>query len=133
MGERSILNLRIIWGALIFGPLMTLIVLNQVPQQQPPAPLHPTVDIICMAMLIVLVPVGFLVRSIFLRRPRAEAAPSLNALVVGNVIFWSVCEGTCFTSMIVAFISSWTLPLKLCVAAALLLQFLSFPRQPQIA
>src|ERR1700733_3425418 len=119
---RSILGLWIIWGALLFGPVSTLIILNSVQPNQPAQPdLHPLVDYICMAMLVVGVPVGFAIRSVLLRRARAQNANSVRAVVVGHIIFWAICEGTCFASLILAFVCSWTWPLRICVGVPLAL------------
>jgi hypothetical protein len=123
------LPLRIIWGALLMGPIWTLVVLSIVKPNQPAQPnLHPLADYICMAMLVVGVPVGFAIRSYRLRSARAQGVDPMRGFVVGNIIFWATCEGTAFTSMILAFVSLWTWPLGVCTGVPLALQLLTFPR-----
>ena len=101
---------------------------NAITPQQTLQSLHPTVDYVELAFLATAIPIAFIIRRVILGRAQAQSAGVSQAMVRGNIIFWTVCDGVCFSGLIIAFISSWTWPLAICVSVPMLLQLLTFPR-----
>ena len=103
--------MRVIWGALIMGQVMFMVVegiiLSQRVQGNVPAK-PPDVWMLFyvnVGMLLTVVPVMYLVRGAMFRRKRnAEGILPAATYATGNIIFWAGCEGVSFFGSVVAMI-----------------------------
>jgi hypothetical protein len=120
---RVILTLRTIWGALLAGQVifLVMIVSGAIVQQHRSQPIF---DIVAPMYLLLVVPIAFVIRTLLLRG--AASAPKLKQL--GHLVFWAACESTSFMAMVFAVVGSWAWPLIVCVIVAMLLQVVTFPR-----
>ena len=94
--------LRIIWGALLIGQIIYLLITLSISKTMSPPPVgQPQLFLyIAVGMLAVLVPTGFALRAAIYRqgrRPGGLIAPANYA--TGNIIFWAMCEGVGFAAI----------------------------------
>jgi hypothetical protein len=98
----SLAALRMIWAALILGPIVFGVVVMTIAAQRQ-ANAQPILLYIAIGMLATMVPVAYVVRSIVYRNGRTpEGAVSPTAYATGNILFWAMCEGSAFFSLVCA-------------------------------
>jgi O-antigen ligase len=125
---RAIMTQRIIWAALILGQIsfagVTAIILQQ-PGNPPPRP--EVLNIICFAFLLE-IPVGLVVRQvIFARGRRKDGRLTPGVYGTGNIIFWAMCEGASFFSLVVVLINRSFWPTIVVAAIAIAFQASTMP------
>jgi hypothetical protein len=121
----NIIVLRIIWFALIQGQVISLLVfLFAVPKQQHPP--QPVLSVVAVVMLFTVIPATFVIRRLLQNGISPDGSRILPN--IGQLIFWAGCESVCFSAMIFGFVSTWTIPLCVCMGVALALQIITFPR-----
>ena len=99
----SLIALRIIWFALVAGPLFfAAVVLNQASHhQQQQRMLQPPLLYVDIAMLATMIPMAYVVRAIAYRNGRtASGTVKPAAYGTGNILFWSMCEGSAYFSLV---------------------------------
>ena len=96
--RQALIVIRIIWAALLMGVLVFAAVVLFVvpPPASAPDPLIArTLLYVAVAMLCVLVPVGWLIRGFIWRAGRTEdGTVSVGAYNTGNIIQLAMCEGS---------------------------------------
>lgn len=129
--EKSLVVLRIIWGALLMGQLCFLVVLIMLFTQRVMPFGHlpqPTLTWISVALLVVMVPVGALLRWNTFRRARTpEGTLPPAAYASGSILFWACCEGVTFFALIVVMVNASFWPTILVAAASMAIQLVAFP------
>ncbi len=126
--KTALLNLRIIWFALVMGVVTIggmLVFLHQSHEpveQKPPGPLT---FIACGTMLCA-IPAGFLVRQAVYRKGAAGGVVLPAQYFTGNVIAMALCEGAAIQSLILWFTAneSWWALIAAAVALAVLVLLL---------
>lgn len=131
-----LMNLRIIWGALLMGQLtfLAVIVLVVWNRQSPAAAPDPRVlDLlfyVSVGMLLTMVTTGFLIRSFVYRKGRAFTgtdAVSGGAYASGNIVLWALCEGASFFGLVGAMLNCRPWPHLAVPIVAMAVQALTFP------
>ena len=127
--QKALLTLRIIWFALLMGPISFLVLLGVLVlpshvQANPPQPILVWVN---LAMLVIVVPVNFFIRNLIFRRSQNEDGIRPAAYSIGNIVFWAGCEGVAFFGLVIAVVNGSLWPTIVIVAIALVPQVLTFP------
>jgi hypothetical protein len=127
---KSLLTLRIIWFALLLGPLaflavVILQVLRNIPSAQTPQPVLIWVN---AAMLLTELPVMFLIRKWMFDRARNAYGIPRKAYSTGNIIFWAGCEAVAYFGIIVIILNRSVLPTLYFAGIAIAMIVLTFPR-----
>ena len=128
--SQALLTLRIIWAALLVGQIALLVVILKVilPGRTQPPQINQPLTMVCYGMLATMVPVGFVVRMMIFRRGRDEfGAIAPGAYGTGNIVFWALCEGVSFFSLICVMQNGSLAPTIYVTAAAVALQVTAFP------
>ncbi len=132
--KRVLINMRIIWFALLMGQLMFLLILVLLilPRQLNvhPQPILSTVAFILTAAVI---PAAFVARMMIFRRRHSDGRLAPATYFTGSIIFWAGCEGVTFFALIVAMINGNLWPTIIVVAIALALFALTFPMADRIS
>jgi len=132
--KRVLINMRIIWLALLIGQLMFLLILVLLilPNQHVvhPQPILATVAFILTAAVI---PAAFVARMMIFRRTRADGRMAPATYFTGSIIFWGGCESVTFFGLIVAMINGNLWPTIIVVAIALALFALTIPMADRIS
>ena len=128
----SLIPIRIIWAALILGQVAFAAVIAFAPLEirSQSAEFQRTLQIVAIAMLVVLVPLGMLIRLLIFRsgRDSTTGAVSLGAYMTGTLLFLAMCEGVGFMGLTGLMMSAGKSKPHLIVAATvLLIQLASFP------
>lgn len=125
-----IVALRIIWFALLAGPLLfTGIVYfllnkgeewNGTPQG--------SLVIAQILMFTMVVPITFVIfRSIYKRSEQKNGFIDDKAYATGRIIFWAGCEGVAFFGLTVVLVNHTFIPTIYTTVAALLMQVATYP------
>ena len=132
--KKALLNMRIIWLALLMGQLMFLLILVLLilPRQLNvhPQPILSTVAFILTAAVI---PAAFVARMMIFRRRHTDGRLAPATYFTGSIIFWAGCESVTFFGLIVAMINGNLWPTIIVVAIALALFTLTFPMADKIS
>ena len=132
--KKALLNMRIIWLALLMGQLMFLLILVLLilPRQLNvhPQPILSTVAFILTAAVI---PAAFVARMMIFRRRHTDGRLAPATYFTGSIIFWAGCESVNFFGLIVAMINGNLWPTIIVVAIALALFTLTFPMADKIS
>ena len=128
----SLIPIRVIWAALIMGQLLFAGVIGFAPLEihAQSAELQKTLQIVAISMLVVLVPLGMLMRLLIFRggTDPATGAVSMGAYTTGTIVFLAMCEGVGFMGLLGLMLSSAKSKPHLMVAlTVLLIQLASFP------
>jgi hypothetical protein len=124
----SLAALRIIWLALILGPLVFAGVVMKIGAQQGPKSLPPVFLYIDVAMLASMVPIAYVVRWIIYRGGRTDGGTvTPSAYGTGNILFWAMCEGSAFFSLVCAMLNGGKGTPFLLAGMALAVQIANFP------
>jgi heme/copper-type cytochrome/quinol oxidase subunit 4 len=126
---RALAAMRIMWLALLLGPIlfMMVIILAILPHAQPPKNPVPAWKWVSFAVLLSVVPVAFVIRMFMHRGGRTEVGVRARAYAGGNIIFWAACEGCAILGLIVAMLNVSLWPTIVVTAIALSFQALTFP------
>ena len=127
--KKTLMTMRIIWFALLMGPisfliLLAVLVLPHHVQTNPPQPVLVWVNLV---MLATVVPVTFFIRNLIFRRSQSQDGIKAAAYSAGNIVFWAGCEGVAFFGLVIALINGSLWPTIVIVAIALVPQLLTFP------
>src|SRR5437773_10245860 len=131
---------RVIWGALLLGEIIFLIVIVKVmwPQQTGRAPVIGPWPLflfyIALALLLVLTPVAFFMRMMIFQRGRDERnLLRPQAYVTGTILFLALLEGAAFFGLVNLMLSRTIWPHAIVPGVAMILQALSFPVGSDVA
>ena len=125
-------TLRIIWAALIAGPVVFALVILFVvrPQQAAGATpaLQPVLLYVNIIMVATMIPLAYIVRAVMYRGGReADGSVRPGSYATGNIIFLAMCEGAAFFSLVCGMLNGGTgLPMLLAVIA-LAVELINFP------
>jgi hypothetical protein len=126
--QRPLMTLRIIWFALLVGPIAFLAAMEfgifSIRGTQQAQPLFFWVD---LAMLLTTVPITYGIRYLIFRRASIDGSIPATAFSTGNIIFWAGCEGVAFSGLVFALLNGSLWPTIVVVAIAMGLQVLTFP------
>ena len=125
---QTLLNLRIIWFALLIGPLsfLMIVVFGMIPSTLNVTP-QPMFTWICAGMLVIELPIFLAIRASIFRRGRLDGRLMLKSYTIGNIIFWAGCEGVAFFGIVAAMINKKLSPTLPFIVIALAMQALTFP------
>jgi hypothetical protein len=124
----SLIALRIIWAALIAGPVIFAAVVLNLTAHQKPKTLEPALLYFDVAWLAVAIPVAYIVRAIIYRKGRApNGTVTAAAYGTGNIIFWAMCEGSAFLSLVCTMLNGGHGTPLLLAGIALAVQIANFP------
>ncbi len=127
--RQTLIFLRIVWAALLLGQFMTLAIFlfllhsGQGPHQ--PESGH-MLFLVSAAMLVTLVPIGWLIRRSMLR-PGPDGLVGPSQYSTGNIIFYAMCEGAGFTGLIGSYIGGIYWPNLIVPIIVIAVQILHFP------
>lgn len=126
---KALMTMRIIWLALLLGPIlfMGVIVLVILPQSRQTTQPQPILTWVSFALLAMTVPVAFVIRGIILRRSRIEDRIPTSAYSAANIIFWAASEGCALFALVVVMLNRSLWPTIVVAAIALCLQAITFP------
>lgn len=126
---RALLTMRVMWLALLLGPIlfMGVIIVVILPGAKKPVHPQPILAWVSIALLVTTVPVAFMIRALILRRARTESGIPPAAYSTGNIVFWASCEACAFFGLIVAMLNVSLWPTIVVIAIALSLQAITFP------
>jgi hypothetical protein len=127
--KQALLNLRIIWFALLLGPIgfMCVIAFRLMPGAREHLEVQPALIWVTTIMFATVIPMGFMIRWFLFKRMRPDGSLSPTIYRAGNIIFWAMCEMVAFLGLVTAMINGSFWPTILFVAAALGLQTITFP------
>jgi hypothetical protein len=125
----QLMPLRVIWFALIMGQVMFAIVVLTVLAHPNSKPLDPVLLYVDIALLAACIPVAFIVRAIIYRGGRnPDGTIAVGAYATGNIIFWAMCEGSAFFSLVCTMLGGGRPGTPLLLAGiALAVQIANFP------
>ena len=127
--RQRLMVLRIIWGAMLMGLLVFLIVVLTVGRNMPP--LDPKTSqlflYIAVAMLAALVPTAFVVRAAIYRKDTSDAGVAPAAYATGNIVFWAMCEGVAFFGLVSGMLNGGRGPHLFVAAVAIAAIVVNFP------
>ena len=128
--QQRLLPLRIIWGALLMGQVMFLVVTLAIGKNMAtPGPGQAELLLYCaIGMLAVLVPMAYVVRAATYRKGRGDdglVAPAQYA--TGNIIFSAMCEGVGIAAITFGLLSQGRGPVLFVAAVALAVHVVNFP------
>ena len=133
--RQIILTMRIIWAALILGPMTFAIVtaINMAqPRQRVGAP-EPILTVISFCMLGGIL-LGFAVRWLIFSRGRtAEGVLKPTSYSTGNIVLWALCESAEFVSLIAAMVNHSFWPTIAVVGIGMACQVVTLPRVSAIS
>ena len=123
--------LRLIWAALIAGPVIfgAVVVFVMGPQQRAAgAQLLPVLLYIDVAMVATMIPAAYIVRAVMYRAGRKEDGSIPHATyAAATIVFLAMCEGSAFFSLVCGMMNGGTgLPMLLAVVA-LAVELINFP------
>ena len=122
--------LRIIWFALLMGQVVFAAVVLFIlpPQRQQNPDMLRLMFWILLAMLLVMVPVGLIVRRIIYRGGMDESgAVSPQAYATGTIVFLAMCEGVGFFGLVCTMLNGGPGPHLVVALTAMAIQLVSFP------
>jgi hypothetical protein len=119
--------LRIIWMALLLGPLVFFGVIVSGVMAPPQTTPQPVLVWVNLVMLLTFVPVAFVVRTVLFRRAEVEGGIPIAAYSNGSIIFWAGCEGVSFLGLVIAHLNGSLWPTIVISGIAMGLQVLTFP------
>lgn len=122
--------LRIIWLALILGPLVFLIVTVTVARREDVTP-HAASDLLfymALGMAAAVIPIAFVVRRMMYAKGRQpDGTVALSAYSSGTILFLAACDGVAMFAIAGAFLDGGRGAHLIIAALALGVQVLSFP------
>lgn len=127
---QQLLALRVIWGALIAGPVAFLVVALILKQHGPHdmASFDPRgFEIACLAALIAFVPTSYLVRSILYGSSDPGGGIPIGRYFSGNLVFWAMNEGVAFFAIVCMYLHGQPLPFLAFALIPLANQIANFP------
>ena len=129
--KTALLNVRIVWGALLFGVIafMFVVIFLLAGDQQPP--LEPQTStimfIVSLVMLATTVPVGYFVRMQVYKRSWQGDVISPAGYTTGNIILLACCEGPAFFALILVLMNGSFWPAIIPAAIAMGIMVINFP------
>ena len=132
--EKSLVTLRIIWAALLFGELLLMAVmfLQVLPKQATIANPQPVFSWVSLGMLVTIVPAAFLLRTLFFSRARQSNPIKTGMIVTGSIIFWAGCEVVGYFAIVAMMLNGSAMPTILYAAVAMSCQLATFPRSADL-
>lgn len=125
---------RILWAAMLMGQLIFLGVVSliisqpQPPTSNPPDPaVWRIVFIVSVAMLLVLIPIGYFVRAQVYKRAWRDDVVAPGGYLAGNLILWACCEGIGFFGLVNTLMSRSFWPALVPTAVALAVMAINYP------
>jgi hypothetical protein len=128
--NKQLLTTRVIWAAMVAGEIafmFVVLIFGPTMNANSTVPTH-RLTIIAGAMLVVLVPLAYFVRAGVYRSGRQEngrIAP--GAYLIGNIIFWSMCEGVAFFGLLVTLLARKPGAAFAIAVVAMAVQAINFP------
>jgi hypothetical protein len=132
---KVLLTMRIMWAALLIGPIlfMAVIIFMILPNAKRPIHPQPILNWVSFALPAMMIPVAFVIRRLIFSRARTEAGIPPAAYSTGNIVLWASCEGCAFLALVVAMLNASLWPTIIVVAIALSLQAITFPLDPGLS
>jgi hypothetical protein len=128
--KTRVMTLRIIWFALLMGQIVfAAVVLFILPPQRRQSPdMLRLMFWIVLAMLLILVPLGLIVRKIIYRGGMDQSgAVSPQAYATGMIVFLAMCEGVGFFGLVCTMLNGGPGPHLVVAVTAMAIQLVSFP------
>lgn len=132
--KRALMNMRIIWMALVMGQVLFLLILVLLilPSQHVVHP-QPILAMVAFIFMAAAIPGAFVARTMIFRRTGADGRLAPATYFTGSIIFWAGCEGVTFFALIVAMINGNLWPTIIVAAIGLALCALTFPMANRIS
>lgn len=130
----ALLTMRIMWAALLLGPMlfMAVIILVILPNAKRPIHPQPILNWVSFALPVMMIPAAFIIRRLIFSRSRTDAGIPPAAYSTGNIVLWASCEGCAFFGLVAAMLNASLWPTIIVVAIALSLQALTFPLESNL-
>ena len=120
-------TLRIIWAALLIGPVIFLVVATTVGAEREPRD-QTILFYVAAAMLVVITPVAHVLRSqVYARGRQPDGTVAAGAYATANIIFWAMFEGVSTFSIVGAMLNGGRGPHLYVTAVALAMHIVNFP------
>jgi F0F1-type ATP synthase membrane subunit c/vacuolar-type H+-ATPase subunit K len=133
----QLMTLRIIWFALLLGPLafLGMVIFVVLPGRAGTNMVHPQPQLVLVngIMLVTMIPIGYVIRRFVFRAGRVDWGIAPAAFARGNIIFWAMCEGVAFSGLVFATINRSLWPTIVFVVIALGLQALTVPMRSSLS
>lgn len=128
--EQALHSARVMWMALLAGPVLFLIVVISTDA----AKLNGSKDVadlllyINLGMLAIQLVVGFVVRASFYRKSMTdEGLVSPQGYVGGNMVLWAMCEGAALFSVVICMLAGVFVPYVIPMVIASAVHVATFP------
>ena len=127
--ERALLTARIIWGALLMGQLIFLVVVLSIGPRfpEPNANASRILFYVAAAMLVTLVPVAYVLRGVIYSRGRKDGVVAPQAYLTGNILFLALCEAVGMAGLAFGLLNRGSGPNMVIAVAAMAVQAINFP------
>ncbi|MCE9588934.1 MAG: hypothetical protein K8S99_00235 [Planctomycetes bacterium] len=128
LAGRTLLTLRIVWFALLTGPLVFLgVVVMIISNGRPPQQGMEIMTFVAAGMLFTMVPTGYFVRMQFYKRFWRGDAVDPTGYFTGNLLLFALCEAVAFFGLVATLAQrEWRWPAVI-AGAAMLVQLVNFP------
>jgi hypothetical protein len=130
-GPKPLVTVRIIWGAMLMGELMFMVVVLSMISHGKAASAAEwdSMRVMRLASVVLLaacVPMGFVLRRVTYGKYEAGRLDA-GKYLTGNILLWAMCEGPCFLGLVVVMLTRRAWPMILVCAVAMGVQALTFP------
>jgi hypothetical protein len=128
--QQGLTVLRIIWGALLLGQFVYLVVMFAVGKNM--SGLDARTEQIflygAIGMLVAIVPTAYIVRGMIFNRGRDDDGMVIQqAYATGTIVFLAMCEGVGMAAITFGLLNRGRGPVLLIAAVALAVQVINFP------
>ena len=127
---QALLTTRILWAALLIGPLIFVGIASQIFKGPPPPnsdDLQKFLPLVVCAFALVELPVLYLVRGITFKKNRENDAVTPRGFLTGNLMLFAGCEGLMLFAIVTWIVTRIIMPTVLPGVLALLVMLVNFP------
>jgi hypothetical protein len=129
--RRQLFTLRIIWAALLLGPIMFILVVllaifpNRAPEAQ-------SMDmsifrIVSIAMIATMLPTAYIVRAVIYGKRDEYGTIPIARYSTANILFWAMSEGAAFFPIVCMLLDGKPLPFLALAFIPLVNNLINFP------
>lgn len=129
--KAALLTLRIVWGALLFGVLVFMLVVGIILANTAAKPVDAqfatVLLVVLLALLVTELPIGYFVRMQVYKRSWQGDVISPSGYSTGNIILFACCESVALFALIVVLITRSYWPAIIPAVIAMAIMVVNFP------
>jgi hypothetical protein len=129
--RQQLMALRLIWAAMLIGPLVFLVMLvgfilphHAVPFNEPRMKM---MFMACMTILVTALPIAYALRALTYGKKLEDGTIPVSRYMTGNIIFWAICEGLAFFALICVMLNGTMTPFVWLALFVIANQAVNFP------